>query len=137
MLRYIVVSLASGILFGILDGILHANPLAQKLYAVYQPIARTSVNAIAGIGIDLAYGFILAGIFLLLYASLPGQHGIVKGLAFGVLVWFLRVAMQAASTWMMFEVPIPTLAYGLVAGLVEMLVLGLLYGLTLRPTNLP
>lgn len=136
MLRYIVVSLASGILFGILDGIINANPLAQKLYAVYQPIARTSVNAMAGVAIDLVYGFVLAAVFLLLYASLPGQHGMVKGLAFAILVWFFRVAMQAASTWMMFNVPIPTIIYSLVAGLAEMLMLGLLYGLTLRPISL-
>jgi len=136
MLRYIVVSFASGILFGILDGIINANPLAQKLYAVYQPIARTSVNAMAGVAIDLVYGFVLAAVFLLLYASLPGQHGMVKGLAFAILVWFFRVAMQAASTWMMFNVPIPTIIYSLVTGLAEMLVLGLLYGLTLRPISL-
>jgi hypothetical protein len=136
MLRYMIVSLASGILFGILDGIINANPLAQKLYAVYQPIARTSVNAIAGVAIDLVYGFVLAAVFLILYASLPGQHAIVKGLAFAIIVWFFRVVMQAASTWMMFNVPIPTIIYSLVAGLAEMLVLGLLYGLTLRPISL-
>jgi hypothetical protein len=135
MLRYMVVSLVSGILFGILDGIINANPLAQKLYAVYQPIARTSVNAMAGIVIDLVYGFVMAAVFLLLYASLPGQHGMVKGLAFAILVWFFRVVMQAASTWMMFNVPIQTVVYGLVTGLAEMLALGLLYGLTLRPTT--
>jgi hypothetical protein len=86
----------------------------------------------AGILIDLIYGFILAGIFLMLYTSLPGQSGIVKGVSFALLVWFLRVVMQAASTWMMYTIPSPTILYGLVAGLVEMLVLGILFGLTLR-----
>jgi hypothetical protein len=133
MLRYVLVSLGSGLLFGLLDGLLNANPLAVRLFEVYRPIAKSSVNAAAGIGIDLAYGFILAAVFLLLYPSLPGQTGIVKGLSFGVIVWFFRAVMQAASTWMMFNVPAATIGYGLVAGLVEMLILGSLYGLTLRP----
>ncbi len=133
MIVYIVVSLASGILFGIMDGVIHANPLAQRLLAFFQPISRTSVNAAAGIVIDLVYGFILAGVFVLLYRSLPGGAGWIKGISFGVLVWFFRTLMNAASDWMMFKVPAQTLGYMLVAGLIEMLLLGVLYGLTLRP----
>jgi len=133
MTTYIIVSLISGILFGILDGIINANPLAQKLFEVYKPIAKTSMNFIAGILIDLAYGFILAGIYLILYTSLPGGIGVVKGISFALLAWFFRVAMQAASQWMMFKVPARTLLYSLVTGFIEMLILGLLYGLTLKP----
>ena len=136
MLRYLLVSLGSGLLFGVLDGLINANPLAARLYEAYKPIARPSVNALAGIAIDLSYGFILAAMFLVLYESLPGQAGLVKGLSFGVLVWFLRVVMQAASTWMMFTVPGQAIAYGLIAGLAEMLVLGGLYGLALKPFGL-
>jgi len=132
--RYIVVSIASGVLFGILDGLINANPLAQRLYAVYKPIARASVNFLAGIVIDLVYGFVLAGVFLLLHQSLPGQSGLVKGLSFALLAWFFRVVMSVASSWMMFEVPARALLYTLVAGLGEMLILGVVYGLALTPT---
>ena len=135
MATYVVVSLASGVLFGILDGLINANPLAQRLYAVYKPIARTSLNPMAGIVIDLAYGFILAAIFMLLYPSLPGEAGLVKGLSFAVLAWFFRVVMSAASNWTMFTVPARTIAYSLLAGLGEMLVLGILYGLALQPAT--
>ena len=133
MIRYLLVGVVSGILFSVIDGLINANPFAQKLYAVYQPIAKTSVNVLAGSGIDLAYGFILAAIFLRFYSSLPGYTGILKGLSFAVLVWFLRVVMSAISTWMMFTVPIQTISYSILTGLVEMLVLGVLYGLTLKP----
>jgi len=133
MLRYILVSLGSGLLFGVLDALLNANPLAVKLFAVYKPIARSSVNPLAGMAIDIAYGFIMAGIFLLLHESLPGGTGIVKGFGFGLIAWFFRVVMQAASSWVMFEVPLQTTAYSLVTGLLEMLLIGLLYGLTLKP----
>jgi len=133
MTSYIIISLISGILFGILDGLMNANPIATRLFEFYKPIARTSINYIAGIIIDLAYGFILAALFLLVYPSLPGAVGLVKGLSFAVMVWFLRVVMSAASQWMMFRVPMNALMYSLLAGLVEMLILGILYGLVLRP----
>jgi hypothetical protein len=134
MIGYIVVSLVSGILFGILDGVINANPLARRLYAVYKPIARTAMNPLVGIAIDLLYGFAMAGAFLLLYTSLPGGSGLVKGVSFAVLAWFFRVVMSAASQWVMFNVPLRTALYAVVAGLGEMLILGALYGLTLRPT---
>ena len=133
MTTYVVVSIVGGILFGILDGLINANPVAQRLYDVYKPIAKTSLNVVAGVAIDLAYGFIMAAVFLLLYTSLPGETGIAKGLSFAILVWFFRVVMSVASTWIMFTVPARTLLYTLFAGLAEMLALGILYGFTLRP----
>ncbi len=132
MVRYIIVSIVSGILFGILDGLIHANPLAQSLYEVYKPIARTSIDPITGIVIDLVYGFIMAGVFQLLYQSLPGKAALVKGLSYALLVWFFRVVMYTASQWVMFNVPGETLLYSMIAGLGEMLILGVFYGLTLR-----
>lgn len=132
MVRYVIISIVSGILFGMLDGVINANPLAQKLYDIYRPIARTTINVPAGIVIDLAYGFIMAAVFLMIFKSLPGQSGLVKGVTFALLIWFFRVVMSAASNWMMFKVPVETIFYYLGTGLVEMLVLGILYGLTLK-----
>jgi len=43
-----------------------------------------------------------------------------------------RVVMYVASQWMMFNVPIRALLYTLITGLCEMLILGILYGLTLK-----
>ena len=103
---------------------------------VYRPIARTSLNVVAGSLIDLAYGFILAAVFLIIYEGLPGHSGIVKGLSYALMIWFFRVVMYAASTWIMYNVPIQTIGYSLFAGLLEMLVLGILFGITLKPFNL-
>lgn len=133
MTTYIIVSMISGILFGMLDGLINANPMAVKLFEVCKPIAKTTLNLKAGIIIDLAYGFILAALFLLLYPALPGEAGLVKGICFGLITWFLRVVMGAASQWMMYKVPVKTLIYSLLAGLAEMLVLGILFGLFLHP----
>ena len=133
MTRYIIVSVISGVLFGVLDALVNANPVAQRLFAVYKPIAKTSINPIAGMVIDLVYGFVMAGVFLVLYQSLPGETGLVKGISFALIAWFFRVVMYVATQWMMFEVPAAALLYTLGAGLGEMLILGILYGLTLKP----
>lgn len=132
MWNYVLVSLGAGFLFGILDGVINANRLAQRLYEAYKPIARSSVSAVAGILIDLAYGFVLAALFLLLYRSLPGESGWTKGLSFGLIAWFFRVAMSVASQWVMYRIPPAALAYTLVTGLAEMLLIGLFLGVTLR-----
>ncbi len=133
MLNYIIISIISGVLFAVLDGVINANPMAQKLFQAYSPIAKKSLNIVPGLIIDLLYGFIMAGIFLLLYQSLPGEVGVVKGIGFAILAWFFRVVMSVASQWMMYIIPVKTLLYSLVAGLGEMLVLGILYGLALEP----
>jgi hypothetical protein len=133
MIAYIIISVISGILFGLLDGVINANPVAQRLYEVYRPISKTLINPLRGILIDLVYGFVMAGVFLLLYNSLPGETGFIKGVCFAVLVWFFRVVMYTASQWVMFIIPVKTLLYSLVVGLGEMLILGVLYGLTLKP----
>jgi len=41
--------------------------------------------------------------------------------------------MSVISGWMMFNLPIGTLFYTLITGLGEMLILGIFYGLTLKP----
>jgi hypothetical protein len=56
MIRYLIVSIASGLLFGTMDSLINANPLAQRLFAAFKPVARTTVN-------------VPAGIFLFLYKS--------------------------------------------------------------------
>ncbi len=131
MTRFLLVGGGAGLLFAVLDGLINANPLAQRLYAVFKPIARSSVNAPAGLVIDLAWGYAMAGIYLLLAGSLPGDP-LVKGLCFGLVAWFFRVAMGAAGQWVAFDIPAAALVYTVVAGLVEMLALGALYGVALR-----
>ena len=44
MIRYIIVSTISGILFGVLNGLINGNPFAQKLFQTYKPISKISVK---------------------------------------------------------------------------------------------
>lgn len=133
MIRYIIVSVVNGILFGVLDAAINANPLAQRLFEVYKPIAKTAINVPAGFLIDILYGLAMGFIFLVLYNALPGAKGLTRGLVFGLIVWFFRVLMNTVSSWMMFNVPLEALLYSAAAGLVEMLIIGMIYGIFLRP----
>jgi len=131
MTRYILVSIGSGLLFGTMDAFINANPYAQRLMKIYEPITRRDINAAAGIAIDMIYGFALAGLYLLLLPVLPGESGFLMGLSYGLMLFFLRVFMYVVTQWMMFTIPVMTLLYMLVTGLLEMLVLGVFYGLLL------
>jgi hypothetical protein len=131
MLRQIGVGLVAGLALLVLDGVLNANPLAQRLYAVYHPIARSSVNALAGSVVDLAYGVILAALFATLRTSLPGDTSLLKGVSFGLLVWFLRVFMRVAGEWVTTIVPPSAHAYTLLAGLVQVLLVAVMIALLL------
>ena len=131
MIKFLLKSLLVGVIFGILDGLMHANPIAENLYDIYEPISRDSINVTAGIIIDIVYGFILCGVFLLLYKSLPGV-GIVKGFGYGVLMWIFRVMMYAITQWMMFIIPVETILYMILAGLFEMLIIGGLIGILFK-----
>jgi hypothetical protein len=130
-MQFLLISIAAGLAFGVLDAVINANPLARRLSAVYAPLAKTRVNALAGIVIDLAYGFVIAAVFLELAPALPGASGLAKGIALGAGIWFFRVVMAVASTWMTQRVPPALLGYQLVTGLGEMLVVGGIVGLGL------
>ena len=132
MLNVVLVSVGAGLLFGAMDALINANPLARRLNAVYSPVVKSDINAPAGIAIDLAYGFVIVGVFALLAASLPGETGVLKGLALGLGLWFFRVVMSVTTTWMTHRVPPALLGYQLLTGLAEMLVLGGFVGLLLR-----
>ena len=133
MLNFIIVSLLSGFIFGTLDALINANPFAQRLFTAYKPIMRENINAALGSVIDVIYGFVMAGIFLVLMDSLPGSSMIVKGLSYGLLMWFFRVVMHAATHYVMFKVDMKLVAYTLVTGFVEMMILGVFFGAFLKP----
>jgi len=132
VLNFLIVSVGAGILFGFMDAVINANPLARRLNSAYEPIAKTEINVPAGIAIDLAYGVIMAAIFWLIASTLPGESGLLKGLSYGLIMWFFRVVMAAATTWMTHRVPVALLAYNLLSGLAEMLVLGAVIGVFLQ-----
>ena len=132
MARFIITAILTGLLFGIMDGLLNGNPYAVKLMECYKPIAKHTINVPMGLLIDLFYGFVISGIYLILRPSLPTEIGVVKGLTYGLGMWFFRVLMGVVSNWMMFNVPAKTLVYVLFAGFMEMIILGIINGIMLK-----
>jgi len=132
MPEFIIAAILTGLSFGVLDGIINGNPYARRFMEVYQPIARKKINVPAGVLIDIVYGFIISGVFLLILPVLPSENGIVKGLVFGLGMWFFRVIMGAVSNWMMFKIPVNTILYMLVTGFIEMIILGIINGLIIK-----
>jgi hypothetical protein len=132
MARFVITAVLSGILFGTMDGFIHGNPYAAKLMECYKPIAKQTINIPAGLIIDLLYGFVISGIFLFISPVLPTEIGIIKGITYGLGMWFFRVVMGVISNWMMFNIPVKTLIYTLLTGLIEMIILGALNGLILK-----
>ena len=74
MTTYLIVGLASGIIFVLLDFVLNVNPLARRLSEPYAPISRKGIRLIAPVVIDLLYGLAMAGIFLLLRPARGDGH---------------------------------------------------------------
>jgi len=132
MVRFVIASILTGLLFGTMDGLINGNPYAAKLMECFKPIAKRSINVPAGLAIDLIYGFVISGIFVIIMPALPTEIGIIKGLAYGLGIWFFRVLMGVISNWMMFNIPGKTLIYMLLTGLIEMVVLGIINGLILK-----
>jgi hypothetical protein len=132
-MRFIIVGLTSGIIFWILEGIINANPYAQKLYVAFKPILKPTISIPKAFLIYLFYGFVFSGMFLFFYNTLPGSIGIVKGLGFALLVWYFRGLMAVLNEWLTFAVPPKALVYAATAGLIESLLLGMFYGLLLKP----
>lgn len=130
--RVFIVGVASGMLFLLMDFVLNVNPLARRLNEPYRPIARREMRLLAPVIIDLAYGLLMAGIFLVLRPALPGSKVVGAGISFGLLTWFFRVLMAGISQWVMFDVPLRTHFYSIGAGLFEMMALGLFYGIAFK-----
>jgi hypothetical protein len=132
MASFIIAAGLTGLLFGTMDGLINGNPYAIKLMACYKPISRQSINIPVGLAIDLLYGFIISGMFIMILPALPTEIGIVKGATYGMGMWFFRVLMSVISNWMMFNIPGKAVIYTLLTGLIEMMILGILNGLLIR-----
>jgi hypothetical protein len=132
-IRFLVVGLSSGILFAFADGLVNQNEIAKAMFEYYKVIARTGTNYAVIIGTFMLYGFVMTWIFEILYSALPGKSGMAKGTSFGIITWFFRVFMYAITQWLVIAVPAKTMAYLMLAGLAEMLVMGWFYGIFMNP----
>lgn len=66
----------------------------------YKPIAKQAINIPAGIVIELFYGFVITGIYIIIIQALPTDSGIVKGLTYGLGMWFFRVCGTGTTNFL-------------------------------------
>lgn len=125
--KIILLCLFIGFIFALLDFILHANPLVKNFPSIYEPVNRGWDIIMASFIIDIIYGTVLSLFYLVLYKSLPGQ-GMMKGVIYGILLWFLRITILTLTQWMVYPVSAGTIIYMIFAGLPEMIIIGALIG---------
>lgn len=133
MLTYVLVSIGSGFILAFFDIVIYANPLGRKIYAPYKPIARDKVSPILLILTNIAFGFTLAGFYLIIYRVLPGPTGLFRALVFGFYVWLIRSLMSSMSQWTAFKIPANVHLYTILAGLIQISTLSIFYLITLDP----
>lgn len=132
MTKFIIISVVSGLILGVIDFLFSNEDLSEGLSGFFRQFSESAREAAACIGINLALGFGMTGIFLLMKKSLPG-FVIVMG--FALAVWFFRVMMFFIRQWMTFKASANDLAYVFIAGVSQMITLGILYDLTLKPLS--
>ena len=129
--RLIVTGLVASVLFLVLDmalGML-GGWIGTRLFGLpsAQPEGIEGKMKF-GLLFELINGFLLALIYAVIHACLPGR-GWVTGLSYGLIVWALRVVMWAFSTYMMTDMPPATIGITVGTGLIEVLILGVVIAL--------
>jgi hypothetical protein len=124
--KVVVAGIVASVLFLVLDmgsGML-SGVIGTRLFGltVTQP-PGIEKKARLGLIFEVINGFMLALVYALVQASLPGQ-GWTKGITYGLVVWGLRVVMWAFSTFMMTDMSPILIGIHVVTGLVEVLILG-------------
>ena len=129
--RIIVGGIFIGLLLivsGVVSGFFSVSVFKMPMFVSDSTLWRQEFNPYLSVSLDIIYGIILAGLFNLLYMSIPGE-GIMKGIAFGLIIWFFKTVMAMGSIRVMFNVSDKVLIYWTFCGLLEMLVIGTVLGI--------
>jgi len=112
----------TGVLFSVFDMLIAMS--TSPIFSPYSdlPIWKTPPNLLAGVIFDLINGFILAGIYTIIYNGIPG-FGWRKGLNYGVFVGLFRVLMSSFSTIVMYNIPLTLVVTSLITGYIEIIIL--------------
>jgi hypothetical protein len=129
MCHYLIVSIGSGLFIMLLDTAMPTNKIHMLGCRQAENYNRILKNLSNGWATYLLYGFVVTNIFFCFNEKLPGMSGIMKGLSFGLGIWFLRVAFVAPFQRINRNINISKLYYDLMSGLGKMLIIGLFYGL--------
>jgi len=126
--RILIAGIIVGILFLFLDMLMAIStmPILSKYASL--PIWKNPPNITAGMVFDLFNGLILVFVYSLLFSAIPGK-GWKKGLNYGMIVGLFRVVMSSFSSIVMYSIPDEVVITNLIAGFIEIAVLGILVAL--------
>jgi hypothetical protein len=113
---------------GMISGFFSVAVFKLPMFVSDSTLWRKEFNPALSILLDISYGIILAGLFNLIYMSMPGK-GVVRGIAFGLIIWFFKVVMAMGSIRVMFNVSDKILVYWTCTGLLEFLMVGMVLGI--------
>ncbi len=114
--------LITGILFILFDMLFAI--LISPIFSLYSGLTVFKIppDIMAGMVFDIVNGFILVGVFSVIYTGLPGT-GWRKGLNYGLIVGLLRVVMMSFSVIVMYSVPLGFVVATLITGYIEIVIL--------------
>lgn len=125
----IIYSVTCGWLF---NWIYSVEPTAAWLYKTGDVIPG-NVMFLSFIGAFIL-NIILVWVFTVLYNSIP-YHGWKKGAKYGFLVWTVSILPGMFATFMWMNVPTIWIMYGVVLGLIVLLVKGIIIGAICRKSK--
>ena len=132
--NFIITGIIIGFIFLLLDMLfaIITNPLLLPYSDL--PIWRIPPNILAGTVFDFINGFILVGVFMVIYKGVPGT-GWKKGVNYGIIVGLFRVVMMSFSTIVMYAIPIEIVTVGLISGYIEIIILCIILSLICEKIN--
>jgi hypothetical protein len=82
-------------------------------------------------------GALAALMFTYIFVKGRENKGISEGVRFGIIIWLFVNVPMGASMWAMFPIPYMTIARGLLFGLLETLIAGILVAVIYKPLAPP
>jgi len=137
MVRYALISVLAGSIMLILDAVFDNSEFAKRISLPLNPIRRKNNTLARSLAVNISFGFIFAGFYLISYRSLPGLPGsFFRSLYFATIVWILSVVFKAMSQWVEFDFTGSFLLYSVLSGFIKILSINILFHYLLRPLYL-
>lgn len=137
MVSYFLISVLAGSIMLIIDVVFVNNEFAKRISNPLDSIQRKNNKFARNLAVNISFGFVFAGFYLMSYRSLPGLPGsFFRSFYFASMVWILSIVFKAMSQWVAFDFPGKFLLYSVFSGFIKILSISILFHYLLRPLYL-
>lgn len=134
MVRYSLISVLAGSIMLVFDVVFVNNEFARRISIPLDPIRRKKNTFTRNLAVNISFGFIFAGFYLMSYRSLPGlPNSLFRSIYFAIMVWIPSFVFKAMSQWVEFDFPGKFLLYTVFSGFIKILSISILFHYVLRP----